>query len=477
LLKTHETLLRDTERDKKFYAALERRVSSGASVLDIGAGTGVWAITAAKFGAKRVVAVDMDEMLVGVIRLLAEEHKVSDRVETICASSFDIDLGREFDVVVSETIGYLGYDERIVEVMADARKRFLRDGGHIIPETVSLHAAAGKLNVRTEAVPVGIDFDFETLHRLNLNSPRVLKRPRDVTLLTRPAVLVSTDLRRADKTPSLRDLKVTWETPSSLDAVDCVIVWAESRLAPGVKLSTRRRTTSWFPTIYRIAPPTRPFTHFEFALSVTAETNRWTATFINGQDRESQSYSPEIAATQMVAAARGGGVAQERGHVVLVDDGHPPVVIEKRDATPNDEEFLRKLYHSTRSDEVKAFGWDEAQQESFLDMQFRMQQNAYRMQYPNAEHSVIVCDRNAVGRLIVDRSGSETSLTDIAILPEFRGRGIASNLIKELQDEAKSIILSVDKQNQVARHVYEKHGFVITGETEFMYGMRWERSQ
>ena len=477
LLKTHETLLRDRERDQKFYAALQRRVTDGARVLDIGAGTGIWAIAAAKLGAKHVVAVDMDEMLVGVTRALAEEHNVSDRVEAVCGSSFDIDLRREFDVVVSETIGYLGYDERIVEVLADARKRFLRDGGHIIPETVSLRAAVGKLNVRTEHVPVGIDFDLETLDRLNLNSPRVLKRSRDVTLLTRPAILVSTDLRRVDRTPPLDALSAAWNIPD-VDAqmIDCVIVWVESRLAPGINLSTRRRTTSWYPTVFRISPPDRPFDRFEFGLSLTAETNTWTATFIDGEKRESQSYSPEIAATQMIAAARGCSITQERGHVVLAPDLKPPIVIEQREVLPDDEHFLRELYHSTRIDEVKAFGWNEGEQTSFLDMQFRMQQGSYKMQFPNAEQRIILCDGEAAGRLIIDRSEADLSLTDIAILPAFRRRGIASRLIKQLQTEAPSIKLSVDKQNDAARRVYEKHGFVITGENEFMYGMRWERS-
>jgi ribosomal protein S18 acetylase RimI-like enzyme/SAM-dependent methyltransferase len=482
LLKTHETLLRDTERNRKFYEALKQRVTPRCALLDIGAGTGIWAIAAAKLGAARVVAVDMDELLVGVIRMLADEHGVGDRVEAICASSFDLQLDREFDVVVSETIGYLGYDERIVEVMADARKRFLREGGHIIPETVSLHAAAGKLKVRTEPLPVGADFDFGALARLNLNSPRVLKRPRDVTLLTRPTRLISTNLRRAEQTPSLRELTATWDLdelpprPSGKqggELPDCVIVWVESRLAPGVNLSTRRKTTSWLPTVYRIEPPSRQAGRLDFSLSLTPESNYWTATFTDGEDREPQSYSPEFAATEMIAAARGGVFTNKRGHVLLANDRQPPSVIELRDVTSDDEKFLCELYHTTRRDEVAAFGWSEAEQHSFLTMQFTMQQQAYKMQYPDAKHSVILFDGEPAGRVIVDRSDDAISLTDIAVLPEFRGRGIASRMISRLQDEVDAIALSVDKINPTARRLYEKHGFTITGETEFNFEMQW----
>jgi ribosomal protein S18 acetylase RimI-like enzyme/SAM-dependent methyltransferase len=473
LLKTHETLLRDAERDRKFYDALKKRVVAGAAVLDIGAGTGIWAIAAAKLGASRVVAVDMDELLVGVIRILAKEHGVSDRVEPICASSFDLHLEREFDVVVSETIGYIGYDERLVEVMGDARKRFLRDGGHIIPETISLHAAPGKLKVRTEPVPIGVDFQFNELARLNLNSPRVLKRPRDVELLGRRVCLISTDLRRADRTPSLRDLKAVWELPDGA-APDCVIVWAESRLAPHVKLSTKSKTTSWLPTVYRIAPPAGAHERLEFSLSLTPESNYWTATYIGSGNRESRSYSPEFAATEMIGAARlGGDITSERGHLLVGRELHAPSMIGLRQAAPDDQEFLRRVYYSTRKEEVEAFGWPEAEQEAFLSMQFTTQQKAYAMMFPHAEQSVILCDGVPAGRLLLNRDTNSISVVDIAVLPEFRRRGIASSILVRLQRDGAAIDLQVDKNNATARRLYERRGFQVTGET---LEMRWEPS-
>ncbi len=403
--------------------------------------------------------------------MLADEHGVADSVEAICASSFDLQLEREFDVVVSETIGFLGYDERIVEIMFDARNRFVRERGHMIPETIALYAAAGKLKSLIETVPTGVSFDFNALNRLNLNSPRVLKRSRDIKLLTRPVRLVSTDLRRADSTPPLRELSAAWDLPSDTEA-DCVIVWVESRLAPGVTLSTRR-TTSWLPTVYRIAPPSRSFKRMEFSLSLTAESNYWKATFIDGAIRETQSYSPEFAATEMIAAARGSGVTNERGRIVLAPDSRQPVVIELREVKSDDDEFLLGLYQATRRDEVAAFGWSEAEQNSFLTMQFEMQARAYAMQSPNADRSIILCDGVPAGRLIVDRSGETVSLIDIAVLPAFRGRGIASQLITLLKKESGTILLSVDKANASARRLYKRHGFVITGESEFAFEMQW----
>jgi 2-polyprenyl-3-methyl-5-hydroxy-6-metoxy-1,4-benzoquinol methylase len=57
LLAGHEKLLSDANRNRLFYQALEKNVTSESSVLDIGSGTGVWAIAAARMGAQRVVAI------------------------------------------------------------------------------------------------------------------------------------------------------------------------------------------------------------------------------------------------------------------------------------------------------------------------------------------------------------------------------------------------------------------------------------
>jgi len=67
VLNYHQNMLADGIRNKLLYEAIRRNVTSGTSFLDIGAGTGVWAILAAKLGAKRVVAVEIEECLIPII--------------------------------------------------------------------------------------------------------------------------------------------------------------------------------------------------------------------------------------------------------------------------------------------------------------------------------------------------------------------------------------------------------------------------
>ncbi|HKX83975.1 MAG TPA: GNAT family N-acetyltransferase [Pyrinomonadaceae bacterium] len=149
-----------------------------------------------------------------------------------------------------------------------------------------------------------------------------------------------------------------------------------------------------------------------------------------------------------------------------------------RSVAESDSEFLYSVYAATRADEINAFGWDASQANAFLKMQFEMRKRSYALQYPSAVTYIIVFNREPAGSMIVDRNKEHTSLTDIAVLPEFRGKGIASRLIADLQREAGvagvPLTLHVDKGNQNAFRLYESLGFVVTNENELYYSMMWK---
>ena len=136
-----QVMLADARRNRAFRRALAARVRPGTSVLDLGAGTGVWAVAAARLGARRVVAVEREAVLVPVIEALAREAGVSDRVEVVRADARRVRLRREFDLVVGELVGNEAFEEGLVPVFERARRHFLRPGGALVPEWVSLVAA------------------------------------------------------------------------------------------------------------------------------------------------------------------------------------------------------------------------------------------------------------------------------------------------------------------------------------------------
>jgi len=145
-------------------------------------------------------------------------------------------------------------------------------------------------------------------------------------------------------------------------------------------------------------------------------------------------------------------------------------------ATADDEPFLYQVYASTRVDEMAAWGWSELQLDAFLRMQFSMQQRSYALQYPEAEHLIVLHRGQSIGKTLIFQTNMDLTLVDVALLPEFRNSGLGSALIKGLQERASrqggTLRLSVLRTN-VARHLYERLGFHITGEHGMHLTMEW----
>ncbi|MGN7494288.1 GNAT family N-acetyltransferase [Paenibacillus sp. SAF-054] len=151
-------------------------------------------------------------------------------------------------------------------------------------------------------------------------------------------------------------------------------------------------------------------------------------------------------------------------------------MIETRQAEVEDESFLYHLYASTRRDEIMASGWEGTQVEQFLDMQWRMQKGAYKLQYPVAEQLIIVCDGMRAGRMMVNRTARVINLIDISMLPSFRSRGIGESMIRQLQQEALAGSQTIELQvmsNNRARRLYVRLGFELTETSDPYCKMSW----
>jgi ribosomal protein S18 acetylase RimI-like enzyme len=148
-----------------------------------------------------------------------------------------------------------------------------------------------------------------------------------------------------------------------------------------------------------------------------------------------------------------------------------------RSCTPSDEPFLYAVYASTRTDELASVPWTDAQKDAFVRMQFAAQHQQYRTVFPDAEFSVVLCDGQPIGRQYVQRAEREILLVDIALLADYRGRGIGTQLISALLAEGaaadKSVRLHVEAHNP-ARQLYARLGFRMDSETDVYVSMQWQ---
>jgi ribosomal protein S18 acetylase RimI-like enzyme len=126
------------------------------------------------------------------------------------------------------------------------------------------------------------------------------------------------------------------------------------------------------------------------------------------------------------------------------------------------------VYASTRQEEVAATGWPQEQIDAFLEMQFEAQYSFYHDNYHDTEWDVIEVDGQPAGRLYVSRWPEQIRIVDIALVPEFRGRGVGTKLITELLEEGgasgRPVRIHVEVNNP-ALTLYGRLGFTPIGES------------
>jgi hypothetical protein len=179
----HITMLNDKARTAAFLAAIAAVVRPGDVVVDIGTGTGVLAIAAAKAGARHVYAVEASEIGRTAKEMFAA-NGFADRITLLPGWSTQIELPEKANVLVSEMIGNDPVEEAVLEIFADARKRFLATDARIIPSRVRAFGAPLEINEETLA-----RFSFTADHTrkwsdaYGLNFDSLLDAPANKSLL------------------------------------------------------------------------------------------------------------------------------------------------------------------------------------------------------------------------------------------------------------------------------------------------------
>lgn len=140
-LSQQQNMMQDFVRTSTYQKAILDNPSdfAGKVVMDVGAGSGILSFFAQQAGAKRVYAVEASSIAVHAAKLVAA-NKVDDVIKVISGKIEEITVPEQVDVIISEPMGYMLLNERMLETFLHAKK-FLKPGGKMFPSRGDLHVA------------------------------------------------------------------------------------------------------------------------------------------------------------------------------------------------------------------------------------------------------------------------------------------------------------------------------------------------
>jgi len=134
---THQqNMLQDSVRTGTYQKAVAANQVdfAGKTVLDVGTGSGILAIFAARAGARKVYAVEASDIAESARRLVSW-NGLSSVVEVVKGKVEEVELPEKVDLIISEPMGFLLVHERMLESYVHARQSFLKPNGKMFPST------------------------------------------------------------------------------------------------------------------------------------------------------------------------------------------------------------------------------------------------------------------------------------------------------------------------------------------------------
>jgi len=255
----HEEMLKDTVRTRTYQRAIMDNPADFKDkiVLDIGCGTGILSIFAARAGAKHVYAIEFAEIAI-FAREIIKKNGLEDKITVLKGKMEELVLPvPQVDIIISEWMGYFLLYESMLDSVLWARDKYLVPGGKMLPDRAQLYVAAiedGQYKHQKKTFwndVYGVDMSCLT--------PTVMKEPLVDTvdsqmIMSEPCKILDLDLT----TCKTSDVNFTAEYSLRMkytDRVHGMVAWFDTpfaNLQRPVMLSTSpyKKYTHWKQTVF-----------------------------------------------------------------------------------------------------------------------------------------------------------------------------------------------------------------------------------
>ncbi|WP_300300175.1 tetratricopeptide repeat protein [Ferrovibrio sp.] len=241
----HFPMLADTARNEAFAAALDKAVQPGLTVLDIGTGSGLLAMLAARAGAERVIACEAYPLIAETAQEIVAKNGYADRIAVIAKRSTELEPGRDLpkpaDLVVAEVLDAGLTGEGMLPTIRDALRRLARPGATVIPAAAQVVAQVVRLPNLRAVNPLReiCGFDLSPFDKFRNQSAHGVVRLDHEPYEALSAVLPVCRVDFANPPDWVQPQQMAWSAPILRDGTaQALVFWFELWLDAEIMLST-----------------------------------------------------------------------------------------------------------------------------------------------------------------------------------------------------------------------------------------------
>lgn len=276
----HVPMMNEQERNKAYFHALESVVTPDKLVLEIGTGSGLLAMMAAKLGARKVVTCEAVDVIAATARTIVRRNNYQDQVTVLPKFSSNVEVGKDLpskaDLLVHEIFASDLLGEHLLDAIEDAKQRLLKPGGQVLPAAASLMIAlvGGAELGKHLQVEESFGFDLSDFNAINGKRGPLYRHDLETTLLSDDVEAFRFDFFRDSTFPA--ESKVISVRASRQGLCYGVIQWIRIEVSEDVRFenhpSQRRPIANWQNIVHRFDQPV--FLEAGSVIAVTASHNR-----------------------------------------------------------------------------------------------------------------------------------------------------------------------------------------------------------
>lgn len=260
----HIPMINEKERNEAYFEGLKNaNIQSSDVVFEIGTGSGLLSLMAAKLGAEQVVTCEAKKSVANIAKKVVKKNGFAKRISVVASTSSNIQVGKQLsrkaDVLIHEIFSSELLNEGVLPAIEDAKKRLLASNARIVPAQASIMVALAGGEELFSNYRAGISFGFD-LSEFNNSQPRKLPIFREdlhMELMSNDVPAFTFDFQNQSEYPSEQK---TLDIEATSDGL-CIglIQWISIGFSDAVSFenhpNSSKNTSNWQRILYRFDNP------------------------------------------------------------------------------------------------------------------------------------------------------------------------------------------------------------------------------